>query len=261
MHAEAASRTPEDGVARDVAVPGLLTRVGVPRLWDSDPELLWRHVLGRVVAPAVRMLAPSYAYGAERVPATGGAVLVANHLSAIDHPLLGLHSRRAIFFLAKQELLELAVVGELLSWAGAFPVRRGEADREALRRSCALVREGHVVGIHPEGTRQRTGHPGDMKSGAVAIALIERVPVVPCGLATYGWSIRNRQPCAVVFGEPIALDGIPRGSGRRDEALARVEQEIVRLWRLAAEAVASGFPEQLPDGTKRSGRLRAWERL
>jgi 1-acyl-sn-glycerol-3-phosphate acyltransferase len=261
MHAEAVSRTPEDGVARVVAVPGPLTRLGVPRLWQNDPELLWQRVLGRVVAPAVRALAPSVAYGAERIPATGGAVLAANHLSAIDHPLLGLHSRRAIFFLSKLELLEMPVVGEVLSWAGAFPVRRGEADREALRRACALVREGHVVGVHPEGTRQRTGHPGAMKSGAVAIALIERVPVVPCGLATYGWSIRNRQPCAAVFGEPLALDDIARGPGRRDKALERVEDEIVRLWRLAAEAVAAGFPERLTDGTQRSGRLRARDRL
>jgi 1-acyl-sn-glycerol-3-phosphate acyltransferase len=261
MHAEAASRTPEDGVARTVAIPGPLTRLGVPRLWDNDPELLWQRVLGRVVAPAVRTIVPSYAYGAERMPATGGAVLAANHLSAIDHPLLGLHSRRAIFFLSKQELLDVSVVGELLSWAGVFPVRRGEADREALRRACALVREGHIVGVHPEGTRQRTGHPGEMKSGAVAIALIEGVPVVPCGLATFGWSIRNRRPCAVVFGEPITLDDIPRGPGRREEALARVEREIVRLWRLAAEAVAADFPERLPDGTQRSPRLRARERL
>jgi 1-acyl-sn-glycerol-3-phosphate acyltransferase len=261
MHAEAVSRTPEDGVARDVAVPGALTRLGVPRLWGHDPELLWRRVLGPVVAPVVRTLAPSYAYGAERMPARGGAVLAANHLSAIDHPLLGLHSRRAIFFLSKQELLEISVVGELLSWAGVFPVRRGEADREALRRACALVRDGHVVGVHPEGTRQRTGHPGEMKSGAVAIALIERVPVVPCGLATYGWSFRNRQPCAAVFGKPLALDDIPRGPNRREAALARVEEEIVRLWRLAAEAVAAGFPERLTDGTQRSGRLRARDRI
>jgi hypothetical protein len=57
------------------------------------------------------------------------------------------------------------------------------------------------------------------------------------------------------------LDDIPRGPARRDEALARVEREIVRLWRLAAEAVATGFPAELPDGTPRSAPLRPWERL
>lgn len=250
-----------DGVAKTVAVPGPLTRLGVPRLWDNDPELLWRRVLVPFVAPVVHFLAPSYAYGVERMPASGGAVLAANHLAAIDHPLLGLFCRRSIFFLSKEELLEIPVVGEVLSWAGVFPVRRGEADREALRRARALVREGHVVGVHPEGTRQRTGYPGSMHGGAVAIALPEGVPVVPCGLETFRWSLRNRRACAVVFGDPIFFDDIPRGPNRREQALGRVEREIVRLWRAAAEAVAAGFPEELPDGTPRSGPLEPWERL
>jgi hypothetical protein len=64
-----------------------------------------------------------------------------------------------------------------------------------------------------------------------------------------------------VFGEPILFDDIPRGPDRRELALARVESEIVRLWRAAAEAVAAGFPEHLRDGTPRSGPLRPWERL
>jgi 1-acyl-sn-glycerol-3-phosphate acyltransferase len=261
MYADTASRTPGDGVASSIAVSGPLTRLGVPRLWDNDPELLWRRVLVPVVAPVVRALAPSYAYGVDRLPAAGGAVLAANHLSAIDHPLLGLFSRRTIYFVSKQELLEIPVVGEAFGWAGVFPVRRGEADRDALRRACALVREGHVVGVHPEGTRQRTGHPGPMKGGAVAIALLGGVSVVPCGLETFRWSLRNRRACAVVFGDPIGFDDIPRGPDRRATALARVEREIVRLWRAAAEAVAAGFPEHLPDGTPRSGPLRPSERL
>ena len=129
------------------------------------------------------------------MPATGGAVLAANHLSAIDHPLLGLHSRRSIFFLSKQELLEKPVVGEVLSWAGVFPVRRGAADREALRRACALVREGHVVGIHPEGTRQRTGHPGEMRVRRRRDRADRRSPgrsVRPCDVRVVG-----SQPAAV----------------------------------------------------------------
>ena len=198
---------------------GPLTRLGVPQLWRNDPELLWRYVLGPLVAPFIHLLAPSYAYGVERVPATGGAVLAANHLAAIDHPLLGLFSRRSIYFVSKEELLEIPGFGEFLRWAGTVPVRRGEADRDALRRARELVREGRVVGVHPEGTRQRTGYPGPMKAGAVAIALAEGVPVVPCGLETFRWSVRNRRACAVVFGRPIAFDDIPRGPDRRATAL------------------------------------------
>ncbi|HXF98883.1 MAG TPA: lysophospholipid acyltransferase family protein [Gaiellaceae bacterium] len=258
---ENSKSTAGSSAARTVSVAGPLTRLGVPRLWGNDPELLWRVVLSRVAAPAVRFLAPSYGYGVERMPASGGAVLAANHLAAIDHPLLGLFSRRTIFFVSKEELLRIPLVGELISWTGAFPVRRGEVDREALRRACALVREGHVVGVHPEGTRQRTGYPGTMKPGAVLIALLEGVPVVPAGLETFRWSARNRRPCAVVFGEPLTFDDLPPGRERRARALERVEREIVRLWRLAAQAVAEGFPERLPDGSLRHGPLRPEERL
>jgi 1-acyl-sn-glycerol-3-phosphate acyltransferase len=259
--AESANRIAREAASTESPVRGPLTRLGVPRLWGNDPERLWRDVLSRTVAPVVDFLAPSYAYGVDRVPASGGAVLAANHLAAIDHPLLGLFCRRTIFFVSKEELLEIPVVGEVLRWAGAFPVRRGEADRAALQHARALVREGHLVGVHPEGTRQRTGYPGAMKAGAVTIALLEGVCVVPCGLETYRWSLRNRRPCAVVFGHPITFDDIPRGHGRRDAAMTRLERALVQLWRAAAEAVAAGFPERLPDGTPRSGPLRPEERL
>ncbi|MER3487312.1 MAG: 1-acyl-sn-glycerol-3-phosphate acyltransferase, partial [Chloroflexota bacterium] len=107
----------------------------------------------------VRALAPSYGYGLERLPARGGCVLAVNHLSAIDPPLVGAYSRRTIYYMAKIELLEIPVAGEILRWMGTFAVRRGEGDRDALRVARWLVAHGHVVGMFVEGTRQRLGHP------------------------------------------------------------------------------------------------------
>src|SRR6266581_1210496 len=83
--------------------------------------------------------------------------------------------------------------------------------------------------------------------------LLEEVPVIPCGLDTFGWSPRNRRKCAVVWGEPMRLDGLPRNRRGYAEAAQVVGAEIVRLWRLAAEASAAGLPPELPDGAKRSG--------
>jgi 1-acyl-sn-glycerol-3-phosphate acyltransferase len=227
-----------------------MRRLGISKLWRDDPEVLWPW-LRYAIAPPVLCLAPSYCYGAERVPAAGGGVLAANHLSAIDPPLIGALSPRTIYWMAKAELLEIPVIGELLIQTGAFPVRRGEGDRQSLRRARELAREGHMVGIFVEGTRQRFGYPGEVLPGAMMIALHERVPLIPCGVYSFGWTRKNRMPCAVVWGDLIALDGIP-ASGRGYRAAAEiVRAEVLRLWRLAAEAVASGFPEELPDGARR----------
>jgi len=210
--------------------------------------------VGRLIAPRVAVtLAPAAAYGVERVPLGGGGVIAANHFSAIDHPLIGSFCPRPIHFLAKAELLELPVVGPVLRWLGVFGVRRGEGDREALRRARQLVREGNLVGVHLEGTRQRFGHPGPMLPGGLMIAMQEGAPVIPCAVDTFGWSPRNRRLCAVVWGDPVAVDDLPRNRKGYADAAERVGGEIVRLWRVAAEACAAGLPEQLPDGARRTG--------
>jgi 1-acyl-sn-glycerol-3-phosphate acyltransferase len=208
------------------------------------------------VAPVTHLLAHSYGYGLDRVPASGGAVIAANHLSGIDHPLLGLFCRRAVYFMAKAELFRVPVFGTALPWTGAFPVRRGERDHEALLTARRRVREGHVVGIHVEGTRQRSGRPGLVKRGAAIVALEERVPVVPCGLATFGWALGNRKPCAVVWGEPLSLDYCPATQAGIGEATRRICDELNRLWQQAVAAVDAGFPPTLPDGTPRAGPVR-----
>lgn len=229
----------------------LLTRLGVPRLWGNDPEMLWV-VMRCTVAPVMYALTRAAAYGVERVPPEGGAVIAANHLNAIDHPLVGLVSPRPMYFLSKVELMEIPVVGEIFSWTGTIPVRRGEPDREALRRARDLVAGGKVLGVHVEGTRQRTGHPGAARRGAAMIAMQEGVPILPLGLETFGWSFGRPKRCAAVWGSPILLDDLPRSREGTTEATDRIRTEIVHLWRLAGEAVASGFPPVLSDGTRRS---------
>ena len=233
----------------------LLTRLGIPRLWRSDVEVAWSFMRWWL-APVTLWLAPSYAYGIERVPPSGGGVLAANHLAAIDPPLIGSFSRRAIWWMVKAELFALPVIGEIFSWAGGFPIKRGESDREGLRMARQLVREGHVIGVFVEGTRQRLGYPGPIHSGALIIAMKENVPVIPVGIETFGWSRRNRRRCCVVFGEPLRFDDLPRNGRGYKGAAEILEGELLRLWRQAGEAVAAGFPPELPDGTKRGGWIR-----
>jgi 1-acyl-sn-glycerol-3-phosphate acyltransferase len=205
-----------------------------------------------LVAPATMWLAPSYGYGLERVPESGGGVAAINHLSAIDPPLVGSLSPRTLYYMAKAELLEMPVVGDVLMWTGTFPVRRGLGDRGSLRLAREIAREGHMVGVFVEGTRQKFGYPGDVLPGAMMIALQEEVPIVPCGVYSFGWSRKNRMPCAVVWGEPIDLGPIPKSGRGYKRAAELVGDELRHLWRQAGEAIAAGFPETLPDGARRS---------
>jgi 1-acyl-sn-glycerol-3-phosphate acyltransferase len=230
-----------------------LTRLGIPKLWREDPEVLWPYAR-LFVSPTTLWLAPSYGYGLERVPPEGGGVVAVNHLSAIDPPLIGSLSPRTIFYMAKVELLSMPLVGDILMWTGAFPVRRGEGDRESLRQAREIARDGHMVGVFVEGTRQRFGYPGEVLPGAMMIALQEQVPIVPCGVYSFGWSPTNRMPCAVVWGDPIDVSGLPRSGRGYKQAAGIVGAEISRLWRLAGEAIAAGFPDELADGSGRTER-------
>ena len=193
-------------------------------------------------------LAPTAGYGAARVPDSGGIVVASNHLSAIDPMLVPLWCPRTVYQMAKIELLEVPVAGETLRWLGSFAVRRGEGDRDAIRVARWIVAEGHAVGFFSEGTRQTLGYPGASHAGAAMIAIQEGVPLVPCGLDTFQWSLKNRRACAIVWGEPIDLSGLPRSGKGYKEGAAVADEAILGLWRQAAEAVVAGLPESLPDG-------------
>ena len=83
------------------------------------------------------------------------------------------------------------------------------------------------------------------------IAIQEGVPIVPAGIYSFGWTKNNRQPCAVVWGDPMDLGELPRSGRGYKQAAGIVGDEIIQLWRQAGEAVGAGFPVELPDGARR----------
>jgi hypothetical protein len=93
------------------------------------------------------------------------------------------------------------------------------------------------------------------------LAIQEGVPVVPCGIDSFGWSFRNRKPYAVVFGEPVDLSGLPRRGEGYKQGAVMLQEEVTRMWRQALQAVKDSFPDALPDGTKRTRVLRAGDAL
>jgi 1-acyl-sn-glycerol-3-phosphate acyltransferase len=190
-----------------------------------------------------RLATRARAYGADRMPAAGGLVLAINHLHWIDVPLVGLLSPRDIHFVAKVEAAGFPALGRFLRWHGTIAIRRGESDRDAVREMRETARTGSVVGLFVEGTRQKTGRPGRAQPGAAMVALQENVPVQP--VAVYGtqfWKPGNLAPCSVAFGEPLELEGLPRGGRGYREATAEIERRINVLFDWLADVHARGRP-------------------
>jgi 1-acyl-sn-glycerol-3-phosphate acyltransferase len=196
------------------------------------------------IGTAVRLSVPLRNYGVERVPRSGGVVLAFNHFHWIDPPVFGLLSPRTIYFLAKVEAHRIPGLGQLMRAFGTISVRRGESDREAVRRMREVVREGQALGLFAEGTRQRSGVPGKVQPGAAMAALQEDVPVVPAAIyGSFEWKVGNFHPVSVAWGEPLRFDGLPKGAKGYREASAEIERRIRTLHDWLAEVHAVGRPK------------------
>jgi 1-acyl-sn-glycerol-3-phosphate acyltransferase len=121
--------------------------------------------------------------GAENLPAAGGVVLVANHVSYWDPVTIICAFRRQVFFMAKSELFKIPLVGYAVRTSGAIPVRRDATDRNAVRTALRLLQAGEVVGVFPEGTRSKSGEMLKPHLGAAMIALKAGTPVVPVAVS------------------------------------------------------------------------------
>jgi len=143
-------------------------------------ERLW---LWRIGFPIVRalaaFLAPWRLEGGENIPRTGGYILVANHINWKDPPWIEFALGHAIRYMGKRELFETPVIGFLLRAIGAFPVRRGEADRGALRMALNVIAAGQPLGFFAEGHRSESGQLIRGHPGVAYVAQRSGAPLVP----------------------------------------------------------------------------------
>jgi 1-acyl-sn-glycerol-3-phosphate acyltransferase len=207
-------------------------------------EVTWaiaRPTLGAIV----RLVAPLRSYGSDRVPRDGGVVLALNHFSWLDPPAFGTACPRPIYYMAKSEIHEVHGLGPLIRSFGAFAVRRGESDREAVRLAREVVRDGNALGLFVEGTRQRSGVPGEAKPGAAMIALHEQMPVVPAAIhGSQDWRLGNFRPVSVAWGSPLRFDGLSPGGRAYREVSAEIERRIRALWEFLVDVHAQGRPKR-----------------
>jgi len=178
--------------------------------------------------PFIKWLYRLRAEGVENLPQDGGYVLAANHVSNFDPWPLGIPiwPRRYLRFMAKSELFWWPL-GPLIRAGGAFEVRRGERDVEAMKTAVDLVRHGHIVVMFPQGTRERKGlvkkYQPRAHTGAARIALDAGVPLVPAAIA--GTDRLSRfGPLRVRYGEPLDVDGLDHRA-----VTERLMTEIERL--------------------------------
>jgi 1-acyl-sn-glycerol-3-phosphate acyltransferase len=175
--------------------------------------------------------------GLENLPADGGFVLACNHVSSFDPWPLGLPlwPKRQLRFMAKSELYwwPLTIV---LNGAGAFPVKRGQRDTQAIETAVDLVRAGNVVAMFPEGTRRTKGlvkkFEARPRSGAARIALEGGVPLVPAAVAgTDG--LTRFSALRVAYGPPVEIDDL-RGEDVAKVAHEATERLMARILELEA---------------------------
>lgn len=163
-----------------VEKPSVEKQIGpMPALFTK----LWLPLGKALVSGLFFLLGPLKNRGAYRVPRQGGILVLCNHLSDIDPVVVQYTCPRPVHFMAKSELFDMPVVGRLIRFFGAFPVKRGEADRQAIKRSVELLKAGEAVGIFPEGQLSETGELQELKAGVALIARLASTPVICCGLS------------------------------------------------------------------------------
>jgi 1-acyl-sn-glycerol-3-phosphate acyltransferase len=187
--------------------------------------------------------------GRERVPRSGPLILVANHLSWWDPPVLVATAPRTLNFIAKAELWEHPVLAFLGRHHGELRVRRGEADLQAIRDAEALLARGGFLGIMPEGTRSRSGGLQPGRPGAAFLAYRTNAPLLPA--AVWGTEVirrprdlLRRPRVHVVFGEPFRLD--PAYRKHLDQA---TEQIMLAIAALLPERYRGVYAERLAQQT------------
>lgn len=164
--------------------------------------------------------------GKENIPKDKGVLLCCNHIHLLDPPLLGSYIDRPIHYMAKAELFKIPVLNSLITKFHAFPVRRGMSDKQALRQGLKILKENHILGIFPEGTRSKTGELGQGLAGVGFFALKTDAAVVPSAI------IGPYKPFGslkVVYGNPLNFERLREEKASSEYATNYIMDSIREL--------------------------------
>jgi 1-acyl-sn-glycerol-3-phosphate acyltransferase len=229
------ARVEADATARAEATPEPETS-SPPSADRSWLALVWYRIVRFTVGTLLAATGGLRVSGRENIPATGGALLISNHLSHLDVFVLGIPVRRPLNYVARSTLF-LPVLGVLIRSVGGFPIQREGMGASGLKETLRRIRNGGIVVLFPEGTRSRDGALGPIKPGIAVLATRARVPIVPAGVAgTFeAWPRRRPfpwpHPIRVHFGPAITPAEL---TGLAPEAVV----SLIRTRLLAAQQIA-----------------------
>jgi len=161
-----------------------------------------------------RVLFRIKATGTENIPAEGAVIIASNHISLLDPPAVGVLIERKVHFMAKEELFKIPLLGPLIKSFGAYPVKRGGVSIDAIKSSINILKSGKVMGIFPEGTRQKTDDPNaslGAKKGTAMIALRSKAVVVPVAIVG-NYKLFRRT--LIVYGKPVDIESVTASEGQ-----------------------------------------------
>lgn len=201
------------------------------RLYGQESPFIYGF-MRMVAAILLPLFARLHPVDVENVPKEGPVILAINHIHWLDIPLASFPIPRVTHYMAKIELFNVPILGWLIRQLGAFPVRRGEGDRESLRTSERMLAEGNLLMIFPEGHRSGNGRLAKGHPGASYLALRTGVPVVAVGISgtenvfkrfNYGpWAPK----VTVHYSKPFTLSSA--GGKRSREGMAEATETIMR---------------------------------
>ena len=198
----------------------------VPPRDRSPGKMLWYRLVQQVVTQVASISGGIRSTGRENLPGSGGAILIANHLSHLDVFVLGILLPRPLNYVARSTLF-LPGLGFLIRSVGGFAIQRDGKGSEGFRETLRRVRNGGIVTFFPEGTRSPDGELGPLKPGIVALASRAGVPIVPAALAgTFEAWPRHRSwpvphPIRVHYGRPIRPEELEGLAAEEVTALIR----------------------------------------
>ena len=145
-------------------------------------KIIYQLVSQVIIFPIYKLLFRGILIGRENIPKKGSFILVSNHGSLLDPPLLGHAVGRNISFMAKSELFRIPLLGFIIKACGAYPVKRGVADKNTIKIACEKLSNNNSIGIFIDGTRQKDGRVNKPKQGAALLAFKNQKLLLPVAI-------------------------------------------------------------------------------